>query len=160
MKARTYVLTAVVVLVAALLGMPTAHAADNADRSGHQRFVLITTDPDVEGGPIAANGVIHAKGTDVTLKGHRDRFEFPAGNVVIRHQKTKGSGHNSYDPRTCLFTHTERGTWRALRGTRAYADVSGGGTYRLLIQGFTCDPDNTAPDPFFTRVVATGKLSF
>ena len=159
MNARKRVLTTVAVLVGALLSVPSADAANTAERSGHQRFVLITTKT-VEGGPIAANGVIHAKGKDVTLKGHRDRFEFPAGNVIIRHQKTKGTGHNSYDPKTCLFTHRERGTWRAINGTRAYADVSGGGGYRLLIQGFTCDPDNTEPDPFFTRVVATGKLSF
>jgi hypothetical protein len=159
MKARTHVLTTVVVLAGALLSAPSADAANTAERSGHQRFVLITTDPDVEGGPIAANGVIHAKGTDVALSGHRDRFKFPDGNVVIRHQVTKGSVHESFDPTTCLFTHRERGTWKALRGSRAYADVAGGGTYRLLVQGFGCD-ENTSPDPFFTRVVAKGKLSY
>lgn len=160
MKARTHVLTIVVVLAGALLSVPSADATSTAERSGHQRFVLITTDPDVEGGPIAANGVIHAKGTDVVLSGHRDRFKFPAGNVVIRHRTAKGSVHESFDPTTCLFTHRERGTWKALRGTKAYADVSGGGTYRALFQGFSCDPENTSPDPFFSRVVAKGKLSY
>jgi hypothetical protein len=159
MKARTHFLTTVVVLAGALLSVPSADAANTPERSGHQRFVLITTDPDVEGGPIAANGVIHAKGTDVTLRGHRDRFKFPAGNVIIRHQVAKGSKHQSFDPTTCLFTYRERGTWKTVRGTKAYADVSGGGTYRLFIQGFSCD-ENTSPDPFFSRVVAKGHLSY
>jgi hypothetical protein len=159
MKARTNVLTTIVVLAGALLSVPPADAANTAQQSGHQRFVLITTDPNVEGGPIAANGVIHAKGTDVTLRGQRDRFKFPDGNVVIRHRVVKGSQHETFDPTTCLFTHRERGTWKTIRGTRAYADVSGRGTYRLVVQGFGCD-ENTQPDPFFTRVVAKGHLRY
>ncbi|MCW2772415.1 MAG: hypothetical protein JWN91_741, partial [Nocardioides sp.] len=139
MKARTHVLTTVVVLAGALLSVPAADAANTAVRSGHQRFVLITTDPNNDGGPIAANGVIHAKGTDVVISDHRDRFEFPDGNVVIRHHVVKGSQHESLDPTTCLFTHRERGTWKTIRGTQAYADVSGRGTYRLVVQGFGCD---------------------
>jgi hypothetical protein len=159
MKARMHVLTTVVVLAGALLSVPPADAANTAEQSGHQRFVLITTDPNVEGGPIAANGAIHAKGTDVVLNDHRDRFKFPDGNVVIRHHVAKGSRHQSFDQTTCLFTYRERGTWRTIRGTRAYADVSGRGTYRLVVQGFGCD-ENTPPDPFFTRVVAKGHLRY
>lgn len=159
MKARTPALAAVAVLAGGLLSAPAADAGAAPERSGHQRFVLISTDPDVEGGPIAANGVIHAKGKDVTLKGSRDRFEFPRGNVLIRHRVTKGSQHQSFDKATCLFTYTERGTWKAVRGTRAYADVSGGGHYRVFVQGFSCDPENSSPDPFFSRIVAKGHLS-
>ena len=65
----------------------------------------------MEGGPIAATGPIHAKGTDVVTGEFKDRFEFPDGNVLIKH-KPKGKGTESFDPVTCLFTFTEKGTWK------------------------------------------------
>lgn len=160
MKARTPVLSGIVVLTGALLSVPAADAANTiqtADRAGHQRFVLISNSPDDDGGPIAANGVIHAHGTDVVINNHRDRFEFPDGSVLIGHHRTKGSAQQSFDPTTCLFTYSERGTWHAIRGTKAYADVTGGGTYRVLAQAFGCE-ENSPPAPSFTRIVAKGRL--
>ena len=78
--------------------------------------------------------------------------------MLIGHKKTKGSQHESFDQTTCLFTHTERGTWKVKSGTGAYSDAKGGGTYRLIVQGFSCG--DTEPTSFYQHVTAGGKLSY
>ena len=161
---RTCALALTVALTGAMLGVPassaTGQSAATARVQGHQRFLLISTDPsEGGGGPIAAFGPIHAKGTDVVINDHRDRFEFPAGNVVIRHRAAKGGTHESHDPKTCYFTFRERGTWRAVSGTGAYAKVDGGGTYRVLGQGFGCN-QHQPPKVFSLTIRARGQLSY
>jgi hypothetical protein len=160
-RTRTLALTAV--LTGVMLGLPVSTATGQSATTaaqGHQRFVLVSTDPSSNGGgPLAAFGPIHAKGTDVVINAHRDRFEFPAGNVVIRHRAAKGSTHQSQDPKTCYFRFSERGTWTAVSGTGAYAKVDGGGTYRARGQGFGCD-QNKPPDVFSLTIRARGHLSY
>lgn len=148
-------------LVGLLLGVGASSATGSGSGTGDkefQRFVLVQTDPAVEGGPIAANGTIHARGTDIVLSEFKDRFEFPDGNVVIKHRPKAGSVVESFDPVTCLFTFRERGTWNAVQGSGAYEDVSGGGRYQALGQGFGCS-ESEPPEVFFVRVVARGALS-
>ena len=161
-RTRAAALTAA--LAGVMLGLPassaTGQSATTAATQGHQRFLLISTDPSEEaGGTVAGFGPIHAKGTDVVINDHRDRFEFPAGNVVIRHQTAKGSTHESHDPKTCYFRFRERGTWTAVSGTRAYAKVDGGGTYRVLGQGFGCN-QHQPPKVFSLTIRAWGHLSY
>ena len=152
-------------LAGALLSAPSVSASgdtiDTTDTTAAQRqkFVLLQNNPALAGGPIAATGPIHARGTDVVIDDFRDRFKFPDGNVVIKHRPTRGASSESYDPVTCLFTFTERGTWRTIRGTRAYADVQGHGRYRVFGQGFGCD-ENQPPKVFILRIVARGPLSY
>ena len=148
---------AAVVLTGAMLSVPAVGASGSA-APGDQKFVMIQTDPREEGGPIAATGPIHAKGVDVVTGEFKDRFEFPDGNVIIRH-KPEGIGTDSFDPATCLFTFTERGSWKTVRGTGAYANVQGSGTYRVFAQGFGCD-ENRPPETFFVRIVAKGPLAY
>jgi hypothetical protein len=161
-RSRTRVFTVVVLLAGALLSAPSVSASGNeTDKTAAQtqRFLLIQSDPNVEGGPIAANGPIHARGTDVVISDFKDRFEFPDGNVIITHKPEQGTSTESFDPVTCLFTFTERGTWKTVKGTGAYADVQGNGTYRALGQGFGCD-ENKPPEVFILRIVAKGPLSY
>lgn len=148
-------------LVGLLLGVGASSATGSGNGSGDkefQRFVLVQTDPAVEGGPIAANGKIHARGTDIVLIEFKDRFEFPDGNVVIKHKPKRSRSSESFDPVTCLFTFRERGSWKAVKGSGAYEAVSGGGRYQALGQGFGCS-ENEPPEVFFLRVVARGALS-
>ena len=153
---------AAVLLAGALMSAPPAGATDSEtdDRAAQrQRFVLIQSDPQESGGPIAATGPIHARGTDVVISDFKDRFKFPDGNVVIKHKPEKGSAHESFDPVTCLFTFTERGTWKTIKGTGVYSQVQGNGTYRVLGQGIGCD-QNRPPEVFILRIVAKGPLSY
>ena len=152
----------VVLLAGALLSAPSASASDDTmdtTSAQRQKFVLIQNDPNVSGGPIAATGAIHARGTDVVLGDVRDRFKVPDGNVVIKHRPTRGSSSESFDPVTCLFTYKERGTWRTIKGTGAYAAVQGHGRYRVLGQGFGCN-EKRPPEVFILRIVAKGPLSY
>jgi hypothetical protein len=153
---------AAVMLAGALLSAPPAGASGSETdetTAQPQRFVLIQNDPQESGGPIAATGPIHARGTDVVIGDFKDRFKFPDGNLVIRHKPEKGSANESFDPVTCLFTFTERGTWKTIRGTGAYSQVEGNGTYRVLAQGFGCEQD-MPPEVFTLRIVAKGPLSY
>jgi hypothetical protein len=158
---RVRMLGMVGALVGLLLGVGASSATGSGNGSGDrefQQFVLVQTDPEVEGGPIAANGAIHARGVDVVLSELRDRFEFPDGNVVITHTPKEGTSVDRFDPVTCLFTFRERGSWKAVSGSGAYEDVSGGGRYQVLGQGFGCS-ENEPPEVFFVRIVARGALS-
>jgi hypothetical protein len=149
-------------MAGALLSAPSVSASGSETArtaAQTQRFVLIQSDPEASGGPIAANGPIHARGKDVVISDFKDRFEFPDGNVVIKHKPKAGSSVESFDPVTCLFTFTERGTWKTVKGTDAYADVQGNGTYRVLGQGFGCD-QKKPPEVFILRIVAKGALSY
>ena len=153
---------AAILLTGALLSVPSVSAAGNeTDKSAAQtqKFTLIQNDPNESGGPIAATGPIHAKGTDVVISDLKDRFKFPAGNVVIKHKPDKGGSVDSFDPVTCLFSFSERGTWKAVSGTGAYTNVKGSGTYHVLGQGFGCK-QNKPPKVFILRIVAKGPLSF
>lgn len=153
---------AAVLLAGALLSAPSVSASGgtiDTTAAQKQKFVLIQSDPTDSGGPIAATGPIHARGTDVVIGRVRDRFEFPDGNVVIKHKPTRGTSSESFDPVTCLFTFTERGTWKTIDGTGAYSDVRGHGRYRVLGQGFGCN-QNRPPKVFILRIVAKGPLSY
>jgi len=145
------------------LGVPLvgpAQASTGAHRAaGHQKFLLISTNPNSEdGGPIAATGPIHAKGVDKVVSDTKDKFVFPAGTLVIKHKPAKGSQHDSFDPTTCLFTFTERGSWKVTKGTGAYSNAEGSGTYKVRGEGFGCD-QNQPPNPFYVRIEANGKVS-
>jgi hypothetical protein len=153
---------AAVLLGGALLSVPSVSASGNeTDKTAAQtqKFTLIQNDPQVSGGPIAATGPIHAKGTDVVLSDFKDRFKFPNGNVVIKHKPDKGGSVESFDPVTCLFSFSEHGTWKTVSGTGAYTSVKGSGTYHVLGQGFGCN-QNKPPKVFILRIVAKGPLSY
>ena len=153
---------AAVLLAGALLSAPSvgASASETARAAAQtQRFLVLQSDPNGSGGPIAANGPIHAHGTDVVISDSKDRFKFPDGNLVIKHKPDKNGSAESFDPVTCLFTFTEHGTWKTVSGTGAYAAVQGSGTYRVLGQGFGCD-ENKPPEVFSLRIAAKGPLSY
>jgi hypothetical protein len=160
-RSRNRVFAAVLLAGALLSAPPVSASGGGTDRTAahHQRFVLIQSDPEESGGPIAATGPIHARGTDVVISDFKDRFKFPDGNVLITHKPAKGGSAEHFDPVTCLFTFTEHGTWKTDQGTGAYAHVQGNGTYRVFGQGFGCD-QNKPPEVFILRIVAKGPLSF
>jgi hypothetical protein len=160
-RPRALAIALAAVLSGAFLSVPSATAApDDARVSGFQRFVGLSTTAD-EGAeaPIAANGPIHAHGTDVVINDSTDRFEFRGGNVFIRHQTFRKSVRNHFDRITCYGTHTERGSWRTTGGTGRYDEVRGRGLYTLSVQFFGCDP-RQEPDVIAVSIEAAGPLSY
>lgn len=174
-RSRTHILAVVGILVGALLGIPSAGAVQGDDAAnnlaarvvqGRQVFLLISTDPSDEGGgPIVAFGQIHANGHDTVLGPRRDRFEFPDGNLIIRHRPVR-TPVERFDPVTCYFKFVEVGRWRVTRGTADYADAAGRGRYRAVGEGINrknargqCS-ENRPPLVFYVKIRAVGRLSY
>jgi hypothetical protein len=158
-KMRLSALAVTATMTGALLSAPATSAvsAEPDERvQGRQTFVLLEG---AETSLVIGKGVIHAKGTDVVVSGRVDRFEFPDGNLTLRHKVKKGTTHEHFDTVTCYGTFTERGTWRITDGTGAYADARGSGTYRVSGDIVGCDED-AAPEVFFVKVNAKGTLSY
>ncbi|PVG80703.1 hypothetical protein DDE18_21780 [Nocardioides gansuensis] len=175
LRSRIHILALVGILVGALLGLPSAAAgqADDATTNlaarvvqGRQVFVLISTDPsDAGAGRIVAFGPIHAIGHDTVLGPRRDRFEFPDGNLIIRHRPVR-TPVERFDPVTCYFKFVEVGRWRVTRGTGDYVDAAGRGRYRVVGEGIgrkdaqgQCS-ENRRPLEFYVKVRAVGRLRY
>ena len=162
-RLRTGGVLAVVALLAeaTLAGIPTMELASaSTDRvSGSVKFEIVSTNAQGTNDTVAATGAIHAQGSD--KEGERkDVFKFPDGNLVIQHKTTEGSTHESFDPVTCQFKFTEKGTWKVGKNsTGAYTAAKGSGTYRATGTGFGCD-ENTEPSPFYVHVKAKGKICY
>jgi len=151
-----------VILLGALVTVPSAvahggGAAGQATRDAPtQRFLAISTDPRDNAKPVVlAFGPIHAKGVDNEVTNHKDVFRFPAGSLVVRHQKV--AGHRSHDPVTCLFRFFERGTYKVVRGTGEYAGAHGQGHYVLHGMFVACGHQGP-PDVFVFQIRAHGPL--
>ncbi len=138
--------------------VPSA-AAGGRHGGGHtrvERFLLISTNPDTTNDqPVLGFGPIHAKGTDHVVSDTQDVFVFPAGTLSVTHKPKKT--HESSDPVTCLFTFSERGTYRITGGTGAYAGAWGHGNYRVQGTSIGCD-QNAAPEVFTLTINAKGPL--
>jgi len=139
------VLGALAGMAAVTLGAGTASAAPRQDFTLTQNSLT---------GPITviATGVINATGRDVPLSETRDRFVFPAGNLIITHVPTtqRDSSHD------CVFRFHEEGTYEIVRGTGAYSGAEGSGTYEVNVVQRGCDPNN--PRDFHLRIDADGTI--
>ena len=134
-------------------------ASAGATTTGTETFTRLSTDPSDNAQPIIiANGPVHARGTDVQVSPSNDRFVFPAGNLKIHHKTTAGTSHDSFDPVTCYGTHTENGTFTVTKGTGAYKNATGSGTYTLKVTFIGCD-ESAQPDYFSLEIDATGTVT-
>ena len=91
------------------------------------------------------------------MTGEPPQRKFPDGNVLINH-KPDGPATETFDPTTCYFTFTEKGTWKTTGGSGAYTAVQGSGTYKSVVEGFGCE-ENEAPDVFYLKITAKGDLA-
>jgi hypothetical protein len=98
--------------------------------SGTENFQFMTTSPTSGNVSIIATGVFTAGGVD--HPGHTaDTLVFRTGSVTIAHSNPTGT--HTLNPKTCLVTASETGTYKITGGTGAYAGITGNGTYRLTI---------------------------
>ena len=155
MKRRSVILGLVSAAALVVGGVAPAASADSRV-SGFERFLLVSTSE--QGNPtIVGNGPVHARGTDIAVNNHRDRFKFPAGALKIEHYATSHS--ESFDPRTCVGRAPESGTYQVVGGTGRYEGASGPGTYHLQVYVIGCtegDPSNV----FSLVIKAKGPLSY
>ena len=122
--------------------------------TGTQHFQMMntTTNPNSTTNPLLAYGLITAAGTDRTNPNGTDTFFFPGGSFTVKHVTAKGTAHQSFNAKTCLFQYSEKGTFKLSGGAGRYRGISGGGTYALSVIGIStrlkngmCNPSQTAP---------------
>jgi hypothetical protein len=115
----------------AVSGVAAASAAPHTARaSGTEQFQIMTTSATSSTSSIIARGVFTAGGVDHS--GNKvDTAVFSNGSFKIAH--SKGTGSQSFNPKTCLMTISLHGTYTLSGGTGAYAGISGSGKYRVSI---------------------------
>jgi hypothetical protein len=154
-KRRHIVLGAISALALTIGGIAPAASATTS-HSGTEHFLILQTN-ETSTPPVIGTGPIHAAGTDLQLNNHHDRFVFPRGALRIYHAAK--ASHQSFDPKTCLGTFTERGVYTVIGGTGAYSQATGHGSYHLTAYFFGCtqnDPNNV----FSLTLHADGPLSY
>src|SRR5690348_10504544 len=118
----------------ALSGIVAATAAPHAITAGSrgiEHFRFMSTSATSAKSTVIARGVFTAGGVDIATGNLTDTIRFPNGTIKLRH--SPGTGPQSFDPRTCLLTVNQHGTYRLLSGTGKYAGIRGHGTYRVHI---------------------------
>jgi hypothetical protein len=118
----------------ALSGTLAAAAAPHAARagaSGIEHFQAMSTSATSNRTTVIARGVFTAGGVDISTSNTTDTFKFPNGTIRVRH--SAGTGPQSFNRHTCLFTVHQHGTYRLLGGTGKYAGISGHGRFHLDI---------------------------
>jgi hypothetical protein len=98
--------------------------------SGTEQFQLMSTSATSSTSSMIARGVFTAGGVDHTGS-NVDTAVFPGGTFKIAH--SQGTGSQSFNPKTCLMTVNQHGTYKLSGGTGKYAGISGSGTYRVSI---------------------------
>jgi hypothetical protein len=137
LKVRSRLLGAAGAVVAAgaiaVSGVAVAAAAPHAARAaGVEQFQLMSTSATSSTSSIIARGVFTAGGVD--HGGNKvDTAVFPGGSFKIAH--SKGTGSQSFNPKTCLMTINQHGTYKLSGGTGRYAGISGSGKYQVSILG-------------------------
>jgi hypothetical protein len=142
--------------VAALAVVGLASPASAQAKSGTEHFLALSNSSNSKRLTLIGIGPIHARGVDVQLSGTKDRFKFPAGSLLIKHNPKHN--HNSSDPKTCLQTYTERGTYSVTGGTGAYMTATGHGTYHLTVLAVGCS-QSKPPKVFQLQIRASGPLT-
>ena len=131
---------AVVTMAAiAVSGVMTASAAPTGAHptgarsavSGTEQFQMMTTSGTGSTGSVIASGVFTAPAVDHEHSNNTSTFTFANGTILIKH--SNGTGTQNFNPKTCLLTINEHGTYKLVSGTGAYAGISGSGKYRVSI---------------------------
>ena len=111
--------------------LAAAAAPSNSSGSGIEHFQIMSTSATATRDTVIAHGVFTAGGVDITTSNTTDTLKFPNGTIKLRH--SPGTGPQSFNPHTCLFTVHQHGTYTLRSGTGKYAGISGHGRYRLDI---------------------------
>jgi hypothetical protein len=149
---RKIITSAAVAAAAAVLGgTGIAVASSHSATTGTEHFQMMTTSATASSDSLIASGVFTAPGVD-----HEHN------TVGVKH--SNGTGKQSFNPKTCLLTINEHGTYTITGGTGSYAGITGNGKYQLSIlavgarSGSKCS--KTKPPVAFHQVInASGPVT-
>ena len=110
-------------------GLTAASAAPSTAATEH--FQIMTTS--VNSNPrVIAYGAFAGAAVDHQHEAiNTDTIVFASGSFKIKH--SPGTGKQSFNPKTCVLTVSEHGTYTLGHGTGSYAGISGHGTFRLSV---------------------------
>ena len=108
-----------------------AASTHSGGASGIEHFQLMTISATATTSSVIAYGVFTGAGVDHQVSNNVDRFVFSNGTIRVHH--SNGKGQQSFNPKTCLLTVNEHGTFLLTHGTGKYAGISGHGTYHLSV---------------------------
>jgi len=150
--------TAAAVIGGAGIAMAGTHSA----ASGTENFQMMTTSATSPTASVIASGVFTAPGVDHEGAHNTATFTFPNGTVTLKH--SRGTGTQSFDPKTCLLTINQHGTYNVTGGTGSYAGITGSGKYQLSILGIGAKSggkcSKTKPPVAFHQVInASGPVT-
>jgi hypothetical protein len=112
-------------------GAGLASASTHTGVSGTEHFQMMTTSATSNASSVIASGVFTAPATDREGPNNLGTFTFSNGTIVVKH--SNGTGTQHFDPKTCLMTINQHGTYNLVKGTGAYTGISGSGNYQLSI---------------------------
>jgi len=113
-------------------GTGIAAAGTHSATTGTENFQLMTTSATGSNASIIASGVFTAPGVDhENQQANTAKFVFSNGTISLKH--SKGTGQQSFNPKTCLLTINQHGTYALTGGTGSYAGITGSGKYQLSI---------------------------
>jgi hypothetical protein len=148
---------------AVLGGAGLAAAGTHTGASGTENFQMMTTSGTAPAVSVIASGVFTAPAVDhESQTGNTATFTFSNGTITLKH--SNGTGPQTFNPKTCLLTVDQHGTYQLLKGTGAYAGISGSGKYQLNIlaigakSGGKCS-QSKPPVAFHQEINASGPVS-
>ena len=128
-------ITATIIAAAATVAMGSAGIAaastHSSGASGIEHFQLMTTSPTATTSSVIAYGVFTGAAIDHQVSNNVDRFVFSNGAIRVHH--SNGKGPQTFNPKTCLLTINQHGTYKLSGGTGTYAGISGSGKYQVSI---------------------------
>jgi hypothetical protein len=96
---------------------------------GNESFIS-TQNINIPGGPVTASGVINDHGRDIVVSNDEDTFVFgKRGQITVFHSAVSDRQH--LNPKTCVFTFTEKGNYVFGNGTGEWANYNGSGKYTV-----------------------------
>ena len=146
----------------ALSGTLVAAAAPSGSgASGIEHFQVMSISETSTPTTVIARGVFTAGGVDIETSNTTDTFKFPNGTIRVRHSEPVGPAN--FNPRTCLGTVNQHGTYTLVGGTGKYAGISGHGTFRphvLLVAARSHGKcSDTKPPVAFEQIIrASGQV--
>jgi hypothetical protein len=142
-------------------GAGLAAASTHTGVSGTEHFQAMTTSA-TSNATVIASGVFTAPAVDHEGPNNLATFTFANGTITVHH--SNGTGTQSFNPKTCLMTINQHGTYNLLKGTGAYAGITGSGKYQLSILGIGAKSggkcSQSKPPVAFHQVInASGPVS-
>ena len=108
----------------------TAASAGSTGSSGTEFLQAMSTSATSTTQPVIVRGVFTDYGVDHSGD-TVDTFVLQKGSFKVAH--SPGTGPQHFDPKTCLNTVNQRGTYRIFHGTGKYAGIRGHGTYHVSL---------------------------